>query len=196
MNQGEHIESLWERPKQTPRASSPTPERGIQAYRQRLVAHHEASHGVIAHQLGVPLSVVSIEQGGDSLGHVALSKRASAFDPKHMGLDEVERWVHHHGLIALAGAAGTRRFTGGDPDWGGASEDLAVMRSTLPYVATSPAERKAYENGLWREVKPLVDVNWPLIRAVAQLLIKNKTLNSRQVSDEIERAKRGGGGTG
>ncbi len=179
-------ESLWhdspnDHP-QNPKLSS------FDRYRLEETCHHEASHVLAAHQLKIPLSRVSVIPGRESLGHTELKNRIDAFNPKTTGPNEVESWVRKHGMVALAGAAGSLGFSN-SPNWQGASADLEALDSILMKVAPLQRDREMRAERLWEETKSLIRRDWRLVEAIADALVQHKTLDAKQVREIIEGAK-------
>lgn len=173
-----------------PNQEQSVPKKGFKAYTQRKVAIHEISHCFASIDRGIPFSVVTIKPESDDLGHVSLSKKASAFAPSKMTPADARTFVKNHSVTALAGNAGTLRFTG-ESEWEtGASADLEVARSLILAVAGSTDVGEAKMAAYWEQAQAIVNRDWQLIRILAETLMQYQTMSDEQVRREIAKAKR------
>lgn len=184
------MESIWDPiPEEWAKPTKPQPKpSGYERYRLEETCHHEAAHATAAHQLGVPLQNVSVQPGGDSLGHTQLQNRVFSFDKKNSSPAEIEDFVWRHGIICLAGAAGSLLFSG-NANWQGASGDLEALDSALQLVASSQIDQDTRKRSLWDEAKKLIDKNASLVNAVADALFEHRSLSGRQVTQVINETK-------
>jgi hypothetical protein len=144
------------------------------------VAYHEAGHAAVAAVLGILrndtiITISSALKGED--GSVSFSKRPSE--------QWSARYTRRFILALYAGPAVTEKlFPGIDLlEEGGVYEsDLIfaeyLMRSCAPgsWEATSDPVFQSYKDMMWKRAVALVDSNWQAITALANELLKRKTM--------------------
>lgn len=146
-------------------------------------AHHEAGHAVVALHFGFPIKSVSILPDEDSLGKLLRPSLMMLSD--YHDQRKLRRIVRESIIVSYAGFEAERIY---DP---GADESFAAddfnQAWNLPREHNVPINGcqsigddvyEAYLNRQRRETRRLVRKLWPAIRALAQELLKRKSLTA------------------
>jgi Peptidase family M41 len=145
--------------------------RATLAKRRREIAFHEAGHAVIGHVLKRGVQFVTIEPQGSTLGRVNRSTGHRIDDPAEIN-------------VSMAGEIAEAEFSGRAIDWrrDGCRADVRLIRfsmrcsSGLDDSANSWASFEA-------KTQVLVRKHWPAIRAMADQLLRQKTLLRSDIAD-------------
>lgn len=157
---------------------------------QKLTAHHEAGHAVMARELRRRVTSVTIRADGDTLGccrHTQLRNFAPDYQP-HRGHIEREVMILLAGDLAEGLAAGsTRKILPGSTD------DTHKAIDLLSYLCGGEDEAGAYFDFLRERTKNRVRQAWNAVDAIANGLLQEETLSGkrvRQLYDEHRWSKR------
>jgi len=145
-------------------------------------AYHEAGHAVVALWHGRPVGQVSILPDQTRLGYCVIQK--GQFGPRH---DPLEINM----LILLAGVASEARWTGGDPCWLGASQDLLEVRKLSRLRAPNNHQAERLEKRMFAKVENPLERTpvWNAIERIAAELLEKTTLSGRATRHLFELAK-------
>lgn len=145
--------------------------RATLAKRRREVAFHEAGHAVIGHVLKRGVQFVTIEPKGSILGRVNRSTghRIDA-------LAEIN--------VSMAGEVAEAEFSGRTVDWrrDGCRGDVQVIKSSIRCSSYLDNNANSWAS-LEAKTHILVRKHWPAIRAMAEQLLKHKTLLRSDIAD-------------
>ncbi len=132
------------------------------------VAYHEAGHVVVGHRLGVDLASADIlPDGHGGNGHTVFNVRP--------GFREQPAYIESVVVTFLAGPVAEARIAGFENPEGSGYDLDAIARDWLRLLAP-PAERAARRAELTRRAEQLVAENWTQIEAVAQALLRRRSL--------------------
>jgi ATP-dependent Zn protease len=142
-------------------------------------AYHEAGHAVAAVVLGLKIGKrgVSIipDKENDTLGttHVLRQLRENPECARSAGM----QWrLERQAITCFAGDAAERKFNGGRRF--GGRQDYQRTAGLLAHVATSWEQHDARIEVARLGARDLVEANWSSIQAVAEELLRRKTLNA------------------
>jgi hypothetical protein len=147
----------------------------------RLVAHHEAGHAVVALSLGQAFQRVTIEPDHPgSLGHVH-QEWSKKFDPYMAGCDaRSRRLVEGRVIILLAGRAAGKKLAGTRRGGWGSGSDHNYAIDCLLLLTGSPEELGPYYELLDVRARGYVKREWPAIKALAKTLLRERRLTYRK----------------
>jgi hypothetical protein len=145
--------------------------RATLAKRRREITFHEAGHAVIGHILKRGVQFVTIEPEGSTLGRVNRSTGHRRND-----LAEVN--------FSMAGEIAEAEFSGRTIDWRGdrCRGDVRLIKSSMRRSACLDDSANSWAD-LEAKTKTLVRKHWPAIRAMAEQLVKHKTLLRSDIAD-------------
>jgi hypothetical protein len=154
----------------------------------RVVAIHEAGHAVAAFWLNVRIKHVTIVPAEDSLGHVHRRAvqfgRDGLFDDSPRGVDRAER----HIMVCFAGQIAQRKHAPRSKWRVDGHADQEVAGALFTHIDHPDKKvRNLQISLLWRRTECLVDTHWKGIQAVADALLKHKTLDAQGVRAAIDR---------
>lgn len=157
----------------------------------RALAFHEAGHALAAIRYGVAFTRVSIEQKGNSLGHIRLSTRMkpkSLINLSPQTRDHLERYM----VVTLAGLEAERLETG-RYNYIGASIDRKVVMELLSRITDSEKEAHYYFQWLRERARQTVGAHFrPVLLAIVNALLRKRRLKFAEVAKivvtAIERA--------
>ena len=143
--------------------------RATLAKRRREVAFHEAGHAVIGRVLKRGVQFVTIEPKGATLGRV---NRSPGHRTDHLA--EIN--------VSMAGEVAEAEFSGRTIDWrhDGCRADVRLIKSSMRCGFDDNANSWA---SLEARTRALVRKHWPAIRAMAEHLLKYKTLLRSDIAD-------------
>ena len=184
-------------------------EAGI-ARRSFQTAIHEASHATVSRLLGLPVSGATIEffdghfgatwaddagllAGGETVENICRQLAPLLSDTGSRADIAVElQRAHHHVLELLAGREGERLFSG--TMLPNTEHDLEEAAAIAGLICRSPASIAAYLEFCRTEVAALLADHRAVVLAIADGLIRHRTLNGEQITtianaqhNEIER---------
>jgi hypothetical protein len=154
--------------------------------RLRLTAYHEAGHAVASWVVGLEMEGASIEKQGSSLGRVTYT------DMEAMGVyDEI---LYRHLVSSYAGVRAVELCTGRpadpddpnmDPRYKGSDWD-GVMDLTLALGGPEESGQAAVQERAEEEAQRILRENWRGVEAVADALLRDRSLNSSDLSRILE----------
>jgi hypothetical protein len=141
------------------------------ARRRREVAFHEAGHAVIGHVLKRGVQFVTIEPKGSVLGRVNRSS-GHRIDL----LAEIN--------VSMAGEIAEAKCSGRTVDWrrDGCRGDVRVIKSSMRGSRSLQDNTNSWAS-LEAKTQSLVRKHWPAIQAMAEQLLKHKTLLRSDIAD-------------
>lgn len=150
--------------------------------RLRLTAYHEAGHAVVSWVVGLVMDGASIEPQESSLG------RVSFVELEHMELYDAV--LYRHLVSSYAGVKAVESCTGRptapddpntDPRVEGSDWDAIV---DLIRALTGPDEsaQVALQEQAGEEAQRILRENWPGVEAVAQALLRDRSLDNADLS--------------
>jgi hypothetical protein len=141
------------------------------AKRRREVAFHEAGHAVIGHVLKRGVQFVTIEPNGSTLGRV---NRSSGHP-----IDEIAEIT-----IFMAGETAEAAFSGRTIDWrrDGCRGDVRIIKFSMDCSSSLDDKADSWAS-LEAKTQTLVRKHWGAIRAMAEQLLKHKTLLRSDIAD-------------
>jgi hypothetical protein len=148
------------------------------------VAYHEAGHATVAIVLGVPLRLVTIRPSDGALGRTFVGGFPGWYDPENEH-DEVTLMItRSHVLTSLAGGVAERRHSGVLDDTA-MSEDRAFV---IDFVTKFDGGEDQSAEDLWADTEALVEESWPAIDALAQVLLRKRTVWSNEAKTLVRAA--------
>jgi hypothetical protein len=156
---------------------------------ERNIAIHEAGHAVAAffqHQRIVRATIIPTTEW---LGHVLHSPLKFAdrgmFDESLRGIDRAEKRI----VVLFAGPIAARKFEQRSHWRMVGRSDFDSAAKMFSYLESDDDEyNRLYGKLLWRRAELLVQLRWPEINAVADELVRHRTLDLDGVRAAIERA--------
>ena len=150
--------------------------------RHESTAYHEAGHAVAAFVLRLKIGrrgvTIVPDKERDMLGYVnitaQLRERPDCATSARTRA-RIEAWVAH-----LAGDIAERKFSG-RRRFGGHS-DLLQASDLLEYISTSVEQFDARLRVASVGARDLIEDNWPSVQAVAEELLRKKTLSADEVA--------------
>ena len=150
--------------------------------RMRLTAYYEAGHAVASWVVGLEMEGASIEQQGKSLGRVSFT------DMEHMEVyDEI---LHRHLVSSYAGVKAVKLYTrrptdpddpNMDPSYKGSDWDK-VMHQTFTLAVPEESAQVALQEQAEEQARRILRENWRGVEAVADALLRHRSLNSADLS--------------
>lgn len=150
----------------------------------RRTAIHEAGHAVVAWAVGSRIHGATITPGEDHLGqvrHMPKVKDATL----HGDVDRAQIRLGHQIKIAYAGALAVKRAyphsrwrAGADNDFHNAAGDVLRVYEDAP-------RQIAWTRLLTLDTEALLERNWHAVEAVADVLVKRKTMSGAEVKAVI-----------
>jgi hypothetical protein len=160
----------------------------MSAERLRLTAYHEAGHAVASWVRGVEIEGASIEPQESSLGRVSLA---------HIEAMEVYDEIMHRRLVSFyTGVKAVELYTGRptapddpntDPRSRGSDWD-AIMDLTLTLAGPEESAQVALQEQAEEDAQRILRENWRGVEAVADALLKHRSLDSADLSRILEEA--------
>jgi hypothetical protein len=154
----------------------------------RLTAYHEAGHAVVSWVVGLEMEGASIEPQGSSLGRVSFT------DIKDMEVyDEI---MHRYLLSSYAGVKAVELYTGRptdpddlntDPRIEGSDWDT-IMALTLSLAGPEESEQGALQEQAEEQARRILGENWHGVEAVAQALLRGRSVESKDLSRILSEA--------
>jgi hypothetical protein len=166
----------------------------------RRTAIHEAGHAVLQTALGIGCKSVSIEPDHDegTAGHVvhggAWGKQAETpgehdDDVASLRIFAEDAFLLRHAIADYAGAEAVRRAAPRRKDWKrGAESDYREAAFRLNEITEDAKSIDLLFKYAQRRCTLLVKHYWPEIQAVADALLKSRTLPAEQVLDIIRQS--------
>jgi hypothetical protein len=160
----------------------------MSAERVRLTAYHEAGHAVLSWVVGLEMDRASIEPQGSSLG------RVSFIDIEHMeAYDEV---MHRYLVSSYAGVKAVELYTGrptalDDPNTDARVEGSdwdSIIALTQTLAGHEESEQVALQEQAEEQAQRILRENWRGVEAVAEALLKHRTLDSAHLSRILKEA--------
>lgn len=148
--------------------------------RDLLVATHEAGHAVICHVLGYDFKSITIEHnetlGSD--GAFCRSPLTEAKEYKHLSKEGQNRWLCDKIKITLSGGLATLQLTN-NPETVGMEPDFDIARSLAKMIVKDENKVSELISALSALTRDLLrnKRNWSAINALANELIKRRTIN-------------------
>jgi hypothetical protein len=154
----------------------------------RSTAHHEAGHAVVSWVVGLEMEGVSIEPQGSSLGQVS-----------HTDLEQMEMYdeiLRRHLVSCYAGVKAVELYTGRatdpddpntDPRVEGSDWD-AIVELTMTLAGPEQSARVAMQEQAEEEARRVLRENWHAVEVVAQALLKDRSLDSDDISRILREA--------
>jgi len=147
---------------------------------EETTAYHEAGHAVAAFFLNLDIGRhgVTIISTEDALGSAHILRRfkeqldVSVSPRNHLKIE-------NYAIMSLAGNVAQQKFRPGSEYAG--HQDLLDAADLLDYISGSTSETQARINLAQIKAEQLVDLHWKKITAVAEALLRHKTMNSAQV---------------
>lgn len=152
----------------TDETKPPTP---MDPWDDRLVAHHEAGHAVVAAWLGFELGDMGLGQGPDDRPHIGYMRidRGGNADQRKAEL----------AMISLAGVAAQERFCPGAWNYGAILPDLSQALHLLGNLLLEDATL----GPLIQQTKAIVDQCWPVVTTLASALVERRVLPHAEVAE-------------
>ena len=149
--------------------------------RLERTAFHEAGHAVVAHVLGRGIVRITINAGEDFYGQVLNTRFSDSFRPDVETSGHTRSFIEREVKICFAGNAAESARLGREVR-GGAHHDFASAVDLLSHLTGSNEEIEAYANWLWVCTKNKIKtpLNWSLITALAQELLKKREMSGRE----------------
>jgi hypothetical protein len=154
----------------------------MSAERERLKAYHEAGHAVVSWVVGLEIEGASIEPQGSSSGRVSIT------DIEHMeGYDEVK---HRYLVSSYAGVKAVESYTGQptdfddpniDPRVKGSDRDT-IMHLVLSLAGPDKSKQVALQEQAEERAQRILEENWRGVEAIAQALLRDRNLDSADLS--------------
>jgi ATP-dependent Zn protease len=151
--------------------------------RHESAAHHEAGHAVAAFVLGLKLGrrdvTIVPDKERDMLGYANIAARLRERPDRATSARtkaRIEAWAVAH----LAGDVAERKFNG-RRRLGGHS-DLLQASDLLEYISTSVEQFDARLRVAYVGARDLIEDNWVSVQAVAEELLRKKTLSADEVA--------------
>ena len=163
------------------------------ATRLERTAYHEAGHAVIAWQrkYAKKFKYVTILPDGDSLGHVLNEDYSKSDFQDVFDVTLTQRAKMSDDVVAvLAGGIAEKKFVG-RADHRGASQDYSLAIYLIDGFEPDgfwgkDGQRQKMMDYLFAVARENVNISWPLIKAVAVVLMEKKTLLYRQFLKVVE----------
>jgi len=158
---------------------------------QRSTARHEAGHTVLAEILSVPLESVSILPSVGATGHTQLAKKVQTVNLATMPATKRIDFATRLCVVCLGGAASLNVIEN-RPDWPSAEEDLSVYDSLVPYASTPEEGERTFFFRIFARATVLIEQHQAEVEAVADALIRRKTLSAREVREILHQTRQKG----
>jgi len=143
---------------------------------RKALAYHEAGHAVIGYAMGLEIEQVTIIPGEGSLGRC-----------RYQGWDEAEAVDLDTALIVILAGAVAEEIAVGAPSRG-ADERRALALSLSHGISEAAAAERIL--GARRFVDRFLEDHWPIVKALAAVLRKERALDGAQAHAVIARAYR------
>jgi len=143
-------------------------------------AYHEAGHAVIAWLLHRPFVHVSIIPDDVNLGHLRKTPKPASLHPEYERNARTEGWLRGEIMVDLAGPL-AEKLTTGRGNWRiGADGDFHHAFDMACYLTCGEAETTAFVRWLWERTKLLLEMNWPIMEALAKELLQRRVIGAKQ----------------
>lgn len=152
------------------------------------IAYHEAGHFFVAWHFGITRKRgkgLSILRDSDSLGrayHKQTVPRSIEWDSSDRNRLRVEKSV----MLSLAGYVAQRRFR--VKTWRNyhGRTDFTSAFDMLSRICGTPREANAYLELLKIQTEQLLEMHWPVVKALATKLLTCKEMSSQQASEFLQ----------
>jgi hypothetical protein len=156
-----------------------------QSHHMRAIAHHEASHAVVAAHYGSTIDHVWIADEWDENGHMGdcrfnhplndfICNEDNMTTPENRRL--LDKWNYECVVIALAGLPAEQRIK---PEATLSRGDREAVESTWKEKAS--AQRDNLVREATKEAEAIVAANWHAIECVANALMEHRRLTGEKV---------------
>jgi hypothetical protein len=152
----------------------------------RLTAYHEAGHAVASWVVGLEMEAPSIEPQGSSLGRVGFTDMEA--------MEVYDDILYRHLVSSYAGVKAVELCTGRptdpddpnmDPSYKGSDWD-GIMDLTLRLGGPEESGQAAVQERAEEEAQRTLRENWRGVEAVANALLRHRSLNSENLSRILE----------
>ena len=156
--------------------------------RLRLTAYHEAGHAVASWVVGLEMEGASIKPQGSSLGRVSFTDIE--------GIEIYDEILHRHLVSSYAGVKAVELCTGRptdpddpnmDPRYKGSDWD-GVMDLTLTLAGPEESAQVALQEQAAEEAERILRENWRGVEAVAQTLLRGRSVDIKDLSRILSEA--------
>jgi hypothetical protein len=152
---------------------------------REITAHHEAGHVVVALALGLPVTSVSIEALGSSLGRFSMpvpDEDWGPLEPEDVGYFESQI------VVLFAGPFAERRH-GHSRCWRShGCNDFSSAADLLDHLDCLPGSRRARVSSLQQRADLLVERRWPAICHMAHMLLEVNRLEGAELLEVFRQA--------
>lgn len=155
---------------------------------REATAYHEAGHAVAAWAYKLPVRRISIRPEGDAKGVAVHRNPLAGIRLDIDGSDRARLRAEKAILICLAGPAAQRRFSPRSFRKHHAASDIDMASELALRLSASGEEASAYLAWLQARAGNLVSARWPIISALARLLLEHKELGAEGVPLAIQAA--------
>jgi hypothetical protein len=160
-----------------------------------LTAYHEAGHAVVDCLLGLPLEELSVVPNEESKGRVS----SSLFKDFYKFLEDVDadedEVLEVYLVSLLSGIKTVEILTGEETHPDNPNADLSLVDSDYDQVGrvisslagpTAESQAAVYEEAC-SQAESFLQENWPAVEAVAEALLKHKTLTGSECAEIVAR---------
>src|SRR5262245_54406910 len=146
-------------------------------------AYHEAGHALAAWKNGIGIRRISIVPKGDKLGRLQRRTPLRAIHFEWDGSDRARMRAEKLIEVSLAGPAAQRRFKPSSFRHCQAHSDHRQAVDLADYLNGNSEQAQLYLRWMERRASDLVANFWPLVEALALVLLERRTMTGKEAAE-------------